>query len=367
MTVPTKDYSLQYREIWDEVRDAIERTMLTDDPILGSTVDEFETDLARYHSVAHAIGVGCGTDALVLLLRQLGIGREDEVITCAHTFSGVVSAVLLAGAKPVLCDADERTGLLDAAAVANVITARTKAVLAVHLYGHPVDLDALASLCSARRLLLIEDAAQAHGALWCKRPVGSFGKAAILSFHPSKNLGAFGDGGAVLTSDAELASRLRVARNLGKRDKYAFSCVSPNSKLDTLQAAILRVKLRRLDTWVERRRSLAQRYCDGLQGVGDLVLPQEHARARHAYHLFVVQTSQRDPLRAFLRTRGIATSLHYPISAARQPALQPHFESRFPVAEKLADRVLTLPLSHEHDVHQIDHVVSTVKDFFAKR
>jgi dTDP-4-amino-4,6-dideoxygalactose transaminase len=363
--VPSKDYARQYRTLWPEVRAALERAFFDDDPILGKAVDRFERALAAYHRVAHAVGVGSGTDALVLILRELGIGEGDEVITCAHTFSGVVSAIVLAGATPVLVDADP-SGLLPVAAVDAAIGPRTRAIVAVHLYGHPViDVDRLAELAVARGLALIEDAAQAHGARWRDRPVGGFGVAAALSFHPSKNLGAFGDGGAVLTSDAALAERLRCARNLGKSGKYEFSCVASNSKLDTLQAALLEVKLRHLDAWVERRRALAARYARGLAGLRDLVVPDEHEKARHAYHLYVVRTRRRDALRRHLAEAGVRAGLHYPIAAHRQPAHAARFfRQRFPVAERLADEVLTLPLSHEHDDAEIDRVVACVRRFF---
>jgi dTDP-3-amino-3,4,6-trideoxy-alpha-D-glucose transaminase len=365
MPVSTKDYARQHRALWAELAPAIERVFVEDEPVLGAALARFEASLARYHGVAHAVGVGSGTDAIINTVRSLGLGTGDEVVTCAHTFTGVVSALILAGVEPRLVDADPRTGLLPVAGALAALTPRTRAVLAVHLYGHPVELDALVALCEGRGLLLIEDAAQAHGARWRGRPVGGFGAAAVLSFHPSKNLGAFGDGGAVLTPSGELAARLRVVRNLGKDDKYRFAEVAPNTKLDTLQAAILEVKLRHLDAWVARRRALAARYLEGLAGVGDLVLPVERPGAAHAYHLFVVQSGRRDALRAHLRERGIASGLHYPIAAARQPALAARFAGQvFPIADALAQTVLSLPLSHEHDDAEIDAVIDAVRGFF---
>jgi dTDP-3-amino-3,4,6-trideoxy-alpha-D-glucose transaminase len=365
MRVSTKDLARQHRALWGELAPAIERAFAEDEPVLGAALARFEGHLARYHGVAHAIGMGSGTDAIIHAVRALGLGPGDEVVTCAHTFTGVVSALVQAGVEPRLADADPRTGLLDAAAVSAALSPRTRAVLAVHLYGHPVELDALVALCRERGLLLVEDAAQAHGARWRDRPVGGFGAAAVLSFHPSKNLGAFGDGGAVLTSSDELAARLRVVRNLGKADKYRFDEIAPNSKLDTLQAVILEVKLRHLDAWIARRRALAARYLEGLAGAGDLVLPAERPGATHAYHLFVVRSARRDALRAHLRERGIATGLHYPIAAARQPALAARFASQdFPHADALARTVLSLPLSHEHTDAEIDEVIAAVRGFF---
>jgi len=365
MRVPTKDYARQYRAIWPEVIAELERCLLNEDPILGDSLTAFERELSSYHQVDHAIGLGSGTDAIVLALRELGVGAGDQVLTASHTFSGVVSAIVQAGADPLLVEPDPETGLLSAAGVANARSPRAKAVLAVHLYGAPVPVDELRTLCDRDGLLLLEDAAQAHGARWRDRPVGGFGRAGLLSFHPSKNLGAFGDGGAVLTNDAELAAHLRVVRNLGKSGKYEFERVAPNSKLDTLQAAILRVKLRHLDAWVERRRVLAARYAAGLAGVGDLRLPAEPAHGRHAWHLYVVQTERRDELRAFLDREGIRTGLHYPIAAHEQPALRDRFVGRdFPLASRLARTVVSLPLSHEHEDAEIDAVVAAIRRFF---
>jgi dTDP-3-amino-3,4,6-trideoxy-alpha-D-glucose transaminase len=363
--VRSKDYARQYRALWAELAPVLERTFVEDDPILGGAVERFECELARYHGVAHAVGVGSGTDALVLMIRGLGLGAGDEVITCAHTFSGVVSALVQAGVEPRLVDADPVSGLLEAAAVERALSRRTRAVLAVHLYGAPVELAALQALCEARGLVLLEDAAQAHGATYRGRPVGGFGVAAATSFHPSKNLGAFGDGGAILTSSDDLAARLRVMRNLGKADKYRFAEVSVNSKLDTLQAAILEIKLRYLDAWVARRRELAARYHRGLAGIAELVLPAERAGAAHAYHLYVVRSSRRDELRAHLARHAVAAGLHYPIAAPRQPAFATRFaDQAFPVAEELARTVLSLPLSHEHADEEIDRVVERTRELF---
>jgi dTDP-3-amino-3,4,6-trideoxy-alpha-D-glucose transaminase len=363
--VRTKDYARQYRELWPELAPVLERTMRDDDPILGEAVERFEANLARYHGVAHAVGVGSGTDAIIHMIRALGIGAGDEVVTCAHTFSGVVSALILAGVEPRLVDAAPGSGLLEVSAVERAVGPRTRAVLAVHLYGRPVDAVGLRALCEARGLVLLEDAAQAHGARLAGRPVGGFGAATALSFHPSKNLGAFGDGGAVLTSSDELAARLRVIRNLGKTDKYRFAEIAPNTKLDTLQAAILDVKLGHLDRWVARRRALADRYRAGLAGVGDLQLPEDPPDGMHVYHLYVVRTAWREALRAHLAARGVATGLHYPIAAARQPALIERFRGQaFPVADELAEMVLTLPLSHEHDDAEVDRVIDEIRGFF---
>ncbi len=365
MNVRSKDYARQYRALWGELEPALRRAFFEDDPILGDAVTAFERELAAYHGVRHAVGVGSGMAALVLGLEALGVGPGDEVITGAHTFTGTVTAIVLAGATPVLVDPEGDDGLLTAAGTERAITPRTRCVLPVHFYGHPVDATALRTLCDARGLALFEDGAQAHGARWRGKPVGGFGRACALSFHPSKNLGAFGDGGAFLTDDDALAESVRVTRNLGKTGKYEFGAVSSNEKLDTLQAAVLSVKLRHLDAWVDRRAALAARYTDGLRGVGDLALPATHPEARHAWHLYVVRTSRRDALREHLAARGVQAGLHYPIAAHRQPAHAARFaDVSLPRAEAWAASVLTLPLSHEHDDGEIDHAIAAVREFF---
>jgi dTDP-3-amino-3,4,6-trideoxy-alpha-D-glucose transaminase len=364
-TVPSKDYGRQYRALWPELTAALERVFLDDDPILGEAVTRFEAALAAYHGVAHAVSVASGMAALELTLRGLGVGAGDEVLTCAHGFTGVVSAIVLAGAAPRLVDADGQ-GLLPVDAALSAIGPRTRAIIAVHLYGHPViDLERLVAAAADRGVQVIEDAAQAHGARWRGRSVGSFGAASALSFHPSKNLGAFGDGGAILTHDAALVERLERARNLGKSGKYEFSEVARNEKLDTLQAALLSLKLAHLDHWVARRRALAARYQEGLEGVGDLLLPREHPEARHAYHLYVVRTGRRDQLQRFLTGEGIRAGLHYPIAMHHQPAHAQRFAGEsFPVAEQWAREVLTLPLSHEHEDGEIERVIAAVRRFY---
>lgn len=363
--VRSKDYGRQHRSLWAELEPALRRAVLDDDPILGDAVAVFERSLADYHGVRHAVGVNSGMAALVIGMRSLGVTPGDEVITGAHTFTGTVTAIVLAGATPVLVDPEGDDGLLTPEGVERAITARTRCVLPVHFYGHPVDATAMRALCDARGLKLFEDGAQAHGARWRGHPIGGFGHACAMSFHPSKNLGAFGDGGALLTDDDDLAAAARVRRNLGKTGKYEFGEVATNEKLDTLQAAILSVKLAHLDAWVDRRAALAARYAEGLRGVGDLVLPSSHPDARHAWHLYVVRTRRRDALKDHLAARGVQAGLHYPIAAHRQPAHAERFRgARLPNAEAWAASVLTLPLSHEHDDAEIDRVIEAVREFY---
>jgi dTDP-4-amino-4,6-dideoxygalactose transaminase len=365
--IPTKSYPRQYREIWPEVEAGLRRCFFEDDPILGEAVTRFERALAAYHQVAFAIGVGSGSDALTLAVSELGIGNGDEIVTCAHTFSGVLVTLMRAGVRPILVDADPSTMVMDVDAVESALSPRTRAILAVHLYGHAVDVQRLRALAARHDVHLLEDVAQAHGGRFAGEALGSFGKASILSFHPSKNLGAFGDGGAVLTDDRDLAERLRIARNLGKSGKYAFTALGMNSKLDSLQAALLEIKLSHLDDWNARRRRLAELYRAQLADLNELTLPCEAESVHHVHHLFVVRTPERDALRAHLSERGINTGLHYPIAAHRQPALAPFFQGLgFAEAERIAAQCLTLPLSHEHTEADVATVASAVREFYRK-
>jgi dTDP-4-amino-4,6-dideoxygalactose transaminase len=366
--VPTKDYARQYRELWPELGPALERAFFEDDPILGAATEAFERDFAAYLGVRHVVGVNSGTDALVLALRALRVGPGDEVVLNANAFVACVSAVVMVGARPVLVDPDPRTWSLTADAVRAALTPRTKAAMPVHLYGAVHGMPELAALCRERGIALVEDVAQAHGARGADgRRAGAYGRAGCFSFHPSKNLGAFGDGGALATDDDALAAEWRTLRNLGKTGKYDVARVATNTKLDTLQAVVLGLKLKRLDAWTARRRALAARYRAALAGIDGLVLPPDPGPESHVYHLFVVLTERRDALKDHLARRGIGSGLHYPIP----PHLQPldvdlgYPRGSLPVAERLAATCLTLPLSHEHTDAEIDAVADAVRGFFA--
>ena len=363
MSVKTKDYARQYEALWAELEPRLREAFMTANPILGEPVTHFEHELARFHGVTHAVGTGSGTDALILGLEALDV-RGKDVLLCSHNFPGVVSAVLLAGGRPVLVEPELATGRMTAAQVAAHLGPKAGCILAVHLYGHPLDLEGLVALSRETNVPLLEDCAQAHGARYAGTPVGSHGHLATLSFHPSKNLGAFGDGGAILTHDAHLAEHLRVARNLGKSDKYRFDAIARNSKLDTLQAVLLSLKLKHLPHWVLRRHALATRYLKGLASLTRLHLPVIDPKTDPAWHLFVIRTEERDALRSFLEERGVKTSLHYPIAIPDHPAFASHFAGQpFPVARTLARTVLTLPLSHEHEENEIDHVITCLQDY----
>lgn len=365
--VPSKDYTLQYEALLPELLPELERVLREENPVLGRSVEAFEEAFAAYTGVGYAVGVNSGTDALALALRVLGIGPGDEVIVPANTFIATVTAVVMAGAKPVLVDPDPDTMNLSVEAAAAEVTPRTAAILPVHLYGALAPMEGLCALADRHGFAVVEDAAQAHGAKGSDgRRAGAYGRMGCFSFHPSKNLGAFGDGGMVTTDDGAAAERLRVLRNLGKQTKYDIRFVAPNTKLDTLQAALLRVKLPHLDAWNARRRALAGIYREALGGVGDLVLPRDPGGEAHVYHLFVVRTASRDALRKHLKERGVNAGIHYPVP----PHLQPmdvdlgYRPGDLPVTERLARTVLSLPVAPELEEAQVQYVCHEIRSFF---
>ncbi len=330
----------------DEIRDAIERVLEGGRYILGPEVAAFEKEFAEYCGVAEGIGCGSGTEALHLALSSLGITTGDEVITVAHTAVATAVAIRLCGANPVFVDIDPRTYTIDPRRIEDAITPKTKAIVPVHLYGQPADLDAISAIAKRHGIPLVEDCAQAHGARWRGQRVGSFGDIAAFSFYPTKNLGAIGDGGIVVTSNKELASRARLLREYGWAERYVSHIEGWNSRLDELQAAILRVKLAHLDEDNARRRALAKRYDEALRDTR-LTLPAAHASAEHVYHLYVVSTPDRDALQAGLRERGIGALVHYPVPVHRQPAYAALSTPPLPETERAAASVLSLPMYPE--------------------
>lgn len=343
----------------DEIAEAVQRVLESGWYILGPEVEAFETEFAEYHGVAHCVAVANGTDAIELALRAGGIEPGDEVITVAHTAVATVCAVERAGATPVLVDIDPQTYTMDPTAAAAAITPRTKALLPVHLYGHPADVGALKELADRHGLLLVEDCAQAHGAQVGDRPVGTIGKLGAFSFYPTKNLGAYGDGGAVITHDGQLAERLRRLRNYGQAARYHHLSRGVNSRLDEMQAALLRVKLAHLDEHNHQRRHLAQ--CYG-RTLADLVLPVEKTGYKHVFHLYVVRHHSRDRLQQGLRARGIGTLIHYPIPIHRQPGYADlgYGYGSLPVTERIADEIVSLPLYPGLTEHHIEEVAGAV-------
>jgi dTDP-4-amino-4,6-dideoxygalactose transaminase len=347
--IPLVNLQRQYQTLAPQIDAAMKGVCERGDFILGRAVQDFETAFAAYTGARHCIGVASGTDALHLTLRALGIGPGDEVILPANTFIATAQAVWCAGATPVLVDCDLRTATIDTAAVEAAITGRTKAIMPVHLYGQPADMDPLLALARARGLHVVEDAAQAHGAAYRGRPCGSMGVAAGFSFYPGKNLGAYGDGGAITTNDAALADNLRQLRNWGSTVKYVHPRMGFNSRLDTMQAAVLQVKLPHLDAWNDRRNALAQQYRAGLAGCASLaIVEQAPWTSKHAYHLFVVRAlkGNRDEILKTLQAKGIGAGIHYPIAIHQQDAFKPLMKTplSFPNTELLASQIFSLPL-----------------------
>jgi len=362
--LPLVDLERQYRSIKEEVDGALLDAVASTEYVLGEELARFEQDFAAYCGVRHCVGVGSGTSAIHLVLEALGVSPGDEVIVPANTFFGTVVPVLRLGATPVLVDCDEETATINPDAVSEAVGSRTKGVLAVHLYGHPANVAPLEELCANHALFLVEDAAQAHGARYQGRRVGGLANAAAFSFYPSKNLGAYGDGGAVTTDDAQLADRIRLMRNLGQSSKYVHLEQGWNERLDTIQAAVLRVKLRHLDRWNARRRQHAEAYGDAL-AVTDLRTPETAPWAEHVWHVFAVRTRRRDDLRSALAAQGVATGLHYPVPLHLQPALAPlnSKPGAFPVTEALAKESLSFPMFPELEPDEIGRVADVV-DFW---
>jgi dTDP-3-amino-3,4,6-trideoxy-alpha-D-glucose transaminase len=360
-TVPFLDLGRQVAASRAELEDAFATVLGRGRFVGGPALEGFEAEFAAYCGADHAVGVNSGTDAIALALRGLGIGHGDEVITAANTCVATITGILGAGATPVLADVDEETWTLDPASAEAAVTGRTRALMPVHLYGQCADLEPLAELARAHGLKLVEDAAQAHGAEYQGKRAGTIGDAAAYSFYPTKNLGALGDAGAVVTSDPELAETLRRLRSHGERAEARGIAVVPgvNSRLDEVQAEVLRRRLARLDAGNDRRRQLAARYLDELAGVR---LPVEATGRIHAWHLFVVLAEGRDAFRAGLRERGVETLVHYPEPIHRQPAYA-NLAGRLPlpVSERLCERVVSLPLYPELTDAEAEQVVAVVR------
>jgi dTDP-4-amino-4,6-dideoxygalactose transaminase len=360
------DLKAQYLSIKGEIDAAIADVIDHTSFVGGEQVKRFEEEFAAFCGVKHAVGVGNGTDALELVLSACGIGRGDEVITVAHTFAATVEAIVFRGARPVLVDIDARTYNIDVSKIEACITERTKAIMPVHLYGQPADMDPILDLARQHGLIVIEDAAQAHGAKYKGRVVGSLGDAACYSFYPSKNLGAYGDAGAVVTNSEEIASKVALMRDHGAPNKYVHEVVGCNSRLDALQAAVLRVKLRHLQKWNAARRERVEWYNKLLTDV-DVVTPYEPAWAEAVYHLYVVRVARRDLVQRRLTEDGIATGIHYPIPLHLQPAFRylGYQEGDFDNAEVCARKVLSLPMYAELtevQVRQIADRLASVLD-----
>jgi dTDP-4-amino-4,6-dideoxygalactose transaminase len=366
LPVPFVDLGAQQRALATELVPVLGTMLERTDWILGGDLEAFEREFADYCEADHAVGTDSGLSALELILRAAGIGAGDEVITAANTFIATALAISHAGAAPVLVDVDPRTHTVDPDEVARAVGPRTTAIVAVHLYGQPADMDAIQTIADRHGLLVIEDACQAHGARYRGRRVGSLGDAAAFSFYPGKNLGALGDGGAVVTSDARLAEAVRTLRNYGQRQKHDHAVKGFNRRLDTLQATVLRIKLRHLDAWNERRRSHAAAYRELLDGAG-LSLPWAPAHVDAVWHLYVIGADDRDALREALAERGIRTGVHYPVPIHRQPAYADLGRGAgcYPITERLATRMMSLPMYPELDADLVGEVADAVLDHLA--
>jgi dTDP-4-amino-4,6-dideoxygalactose transaminase len=353
------DLRRQYASIKGEIDEAVLAAIASTSYILGEEVTRFEEEWAEYSSAAHCVGVASGTAALEFAYEAIGLGAGDEVLAPANTFIATVLPALRLGARPVLVDCDEY-GQIDVERAAAAVTERTRAIAGVHLYGHPCDVEALDNLCREHELAFIEDAAQAHGAEYKGRRCGSFGRVAAFSFYPGKNLGAYGDAGAVVTDDAELADQIRVLRDLGQRRKYEHVAIGANERLDTLQAAVLRVKLRHLDRWNELRREHAAGYTSLLSDT--VQTPLVAPWALPVWHLYVIRAANRDELRDALAEERIASGMHYPIPLHLQPALAMlgYRKGDFPVAEEWAGRMLSLPIFPELERAEVERVAEVV-------
>jgi len=334
----------EYDAIADEIREAIDRVLQRGWFILGEELAGFEREFSRYIGAKAAVGVNSGSDALFLAVKALGIGAGDEVVTASHTFISTVDGIVRNGARPVFVDIDPTTFCIDPAKIEEKITARTRAIMPVHLYGQPAEMEAIMDIAQRHDLFVIEDACQAHGAEYQSRKVGSLGPVGCFSFYPTKNLGAYGDGGIATTNDEEIAEKLRLLRNYGQPRKYWHDMIGVNSRLDEMQAAVLRVKLRHLDEWNERRRRVAATYNELLRDTG-VTTPVENPHAKHVYHLYIIRSKNRDALQQHLSRHEVQTQIHYPIPVHRQPAYAEIASAvDLPLTDRVCGEILSLPM-----------------------
>ena len=368
-TIPLVDLKTEYEWVREEVLQQIHAALDGMEICLGENVYQFENEFASYCGVRHAVGVGSGTEALNLILRALDIGPGDEVITASHTFIATAEAIALSGARPVFVDIDPVTYTIDPDRLERAVTARTRAIMPVHLYGHPADNDPIMDVAHRHNLRLIEDACQAHGSEYKGIRAGAHGDAAAFSFYCSKNLGAYGDGGMVVTDNHDLATTIRLLRNHGRASKNQHVLVGTTSRLDEIQAAVLRVKLARLDQWNGMRRARAAEYSRGLADLADVETPLEKTYAYHNHHLYVIRTARRDALHSWLQKQGISAAVHYPVPIHLQEPFA-HWgdgPGSLPQTERAAREVLSLPMYPGLTLDQISYICQAVRDFFRPR
>jgi dTDP-4-amino-4,6-dideoxygalactose transaminase len=365
--VPFLDLKSHHRPMMNEINLAIQEVIESSAFAGGQFVTNFEQDFAAYCDAPYAIGVGSGTDALWLSLLACGIGSGDEVITVPSTFMATAEAITHCGARPVFVDVDERTYTMNPEALNDVLTAETKAIIPVHLFGQPADMDPILEFGRKHRLYVIEDACQAHGATYKGKRVGTFGDTACFSFYPGKNLGAFGEAGAIVTGNAELSERIKILRDHGQVRKYFHSLVGWNCRMDGIQAAVLQIKLRQLEEANQRRRDRAAQYDAGLREFGEIIAPTQASYARHVYHIYAIRVGNRDETIKCLADQGIATGIHYPVPVHLQEAYHPlgYTPGAFPIAERCAAEFVSLPMYPELTHSQVEQVIEGVKEAVA--
>jgi dTDP-4-amino-4,6-dideoxygalactose transaminase len=361
MNIPLIDLTSQHRALREEISSAVQGVLDRGDFILGQDVHKLEEEFAAYCGTKYAVGVDSGLAALELSLRALGIGAGDEVIVPAHTFTASAAAITFAGAQPVFVDVNPETLCINVEKIESAITAHTKAILPVHLYGLPADMDSILAIAEKHNLAVVEDACQAHGAMYKGRRTGSLGHAAGFSFYPTKNLGACGDAGIITTNDPKVAEAATAMRNCGQKSKNVHELPPFNHRLDSIQAAILRVKLHYLDQWIASRRKLAAVYNKLLTG-SNVIVPVEPVGYDHVYHLYVIRSKNRDELQAHLKAQGIGTAIHYPKPVHLQPfyTQQGWAEGQFPVAEQACNEILSLPMYPELTEEQVQTVATEI-------
>lgn len=365
--IPLVDLKVQYQNIKSEVNSAIKGVLESTHYILGEEVKRFEKKFARFTDSKYAVGVSSGLSALELGMRALGIGPDDEVITPVNSFIASSSAISFTGAKPVLVDCEETSFNIDPKKIEEKITTKTKAIMPVHLYGRPAEIDQILKIAKKYKLYILEDACQAHGAKYKGRKVGSIGTFGAFSFYPGKNLGAYGDGGIITTNDERLTQIVKSMRNYGQAKKYHHEFLAWNSRLDTIQAAVLLVKLKYLNTWNKTRLKNAYTYNKLLKGL-PVITPEIPKDSTHVFHLYIIRTTKRDQLADYLNKNGISTGLHYPIPIHLQKAYEilGYSKGDFPVAEKMASEILSLPIFPELKEAEIEYIAKHIKKYFKK-
>lgn len=367
MNIPFLDLKAQFKQIESEVLPVLTEAMENAAFIGGPQVAGFEKEFSAYCDSAYCIGVGSGTDALRFALMAAGVGQGDEVITVPNTFIATTESISQVGASPVFVDIKQDTCNIDPEKIEAAVTEKTKAIIPVHLYGQPADMDTILRIAETHNLVVIEDACQAHGALHNGQKAGSIGTAGCFSFYPGKNLGAFGEAGAVVTQDKEIASKIGMIRDHGQDKKYYHQIEGFNGRLDALQAAVLRIKLSKLPDWNAARQRNARAYNELLSNIPGVKVPTEASFAESVYHLYVIHVDNRDELQAYLSQKGIATGLHYPLPLHLQKAYRHmgHSKGAFPVAEHSAAKLLSLPMFPELTTDQIEYIAQTIKDYMA--